>query len=85
MIPVGDDDQLLLYTDGVSEARDAAGRFFPLAQATAKALNTAGALRLSRTPAASSAPDGLNVNRARARDTLRAGAAPHLAVAAFLC
>jgi serine phosphatase RsbU (regulator of sigma subunit) len=37
MIPVGDGDQLLLYTDGVSEARDAAGRFFPLAQVTAQA------------------------------------------------
>src|SRR6266567_3535051 len=35
MIGVGDGDQLLLYTDGVSEARDAAGRFFPLAQVTA--------------------------------------------------
>jgi serine phosphatase RsbU (regulator of sigma subunit) len=38
MIPVGDGDQLLLYTDGVSEARDAAGRFFPLAQVTAEAV-----------------------------------------------
>jgi hypothetical protein len=38
VIPVGDGDQLLLYTDGVSEARDAAGRFFPLAQVTAEAL-----------------------------------------------
>jgi serine phosphatase RsbU (regulator of sigma subunit) len=37
MIPVGDGDQLLLYTDGVSEARNAAGRFFPLAQVTAQA------------------------------------------------
>ncbi len=45
MIPVGDGDQLLLYTDGVSEARDAAGRFFPLAQVTAETLNSAGALR----------------------------------------
>jgi hypothetical protein len=42
MIPVGDGDQLLLYTDGVSEARDAAGRFFPLAQVTAEALRLAG-------------------------------------------
>jgi serine phosphatase RsbU (regulator of sigma subunit) len=32
-------DQLLLYTDGVSEARDAAGRFFPLADRTAQALS----------------------------------------------
>ena len=35
MVPVGDGDQLLLYTNGVSEARDADGRFFPLAQVTA--------------------------------------------------
>ena len=42
MIPVGDGDQLLLYTDGVSEARDPAGRFFPLAQVTAEALRLAG-------------------------------------------
>jgi serine phosphatase RsbU (regulator of sigma subunit) len=35
---VGAGDQLLLYTDGVSEARDAAGRFFPLADRTAQAL-----------------------------------------------
>jgi serine phosphatase RsbU (regulator of sigma subunit) len=42
MIPVGDGDGLLLYTDGVSEARDAAGRFFPLAQATTEALRTDG-------------------------------------------
>ncbi len=46
MIPVGDGDQMLLYTDGVSEARDAAGRFFPLAQATAEALVSAQAPRL---------------------------------------
>ena len=50
VIPVGDGDRLLLYTDGVSEARDAAGRFFPLTQVTAEALNaealnSAGALR----------------------------------------
>ena len=45
MIGVGDGDQLLLYTDGVSEARDAAGRFFPLAQVTAEALTCEGALR----------------------------------------
>jgi serine phosphatase RsbU (regulator of sigma subunit) len=41
MIPVGDGDRLLLYTDGVSEARDAAGQFFPLAQATARAVASA--------------------------------------------
>jgi Stage II sporulation protein E (SpoIIE) len=41
MIPVGHGDQLLLYTDGVSEARDAAGRFFPLAQVTAEAVGQA--------------------------------------------
>jgi serine phosphatase RsbU (regulator of sigma subunit) len=45
LIPVGDGDQLLLYTDGVSEARDAAGRFFPLARVTAEALTSAEALR----------------------------------------
>jgi serine phosphatase RsbU (regulator of sigma subunit) len=38
MLPVGEGDQLLLYTDGISEARDAGGRFFPLAERTAKAL-----------------------------------------------
>lgn len=42
MIPVGDGDQLLLYTDGVSEARDATGRFFPLAQVTAEAAGRGG-------------------------------------------
>jgi serine phosphatase RsbU (regulator of sigma subunit) len=42
MIPVGDGDQLLLYTDGVSEARDAAGRFFPLAQVAADAIRDTG-------------------------------------------
>ena len=36
MIPVGEGDQLLLYTDGISEARDSADRFFPLAQVTAE-------------------------------------------------
>jgi serine phosphatase RsbU (regulator of sigma subunit) len=38
MFPVGAGDKLLLYTDGVSEARDAVGRFFPLADRTAQAL-----------------------------------------------
>jgi len=42
MIPVGDGDQLLLYTDGVSEARDAAGGFFPLAQVTADTVRDTG-------------------------------------------
>jgi serine phosphatase RsbU (regulator of sigma subunit) len=42
MILVGDGDQLLLYTDGVSEARDAAGRFFPLAEVTAEVVERAG-------------------------------------------
>jgi hypothetical protein len=41
MIPIGVGDQLLLYTDGVSEARDAAGGFFPLAERTAQALHPA--------------------------------------------
>jgi len=40
----GDGDRLLLYTDGVSDARDAAGRFFPLAQVTAEAMGRAGNL-----------------------------------------
>ncbi len=40
-LPLGQGDQLLLYTDGLSEARDGTGRFFPLAEHTAKAL-TAG-------------------------------------------
>jgi len=42
MMPVGHGDQLLLYTDGVSEARDADGRFFPLAQVTADAVGGTG-------------------------------------------
>jgi serine phosphatase RsbU (regulator of sigma subunit) len=42
MIPVGHGDQLLLYTDGVSEARDEADQFFPLAQVTADAVRGAG-------------------------------------------
>ena len=42
MIPVGDGDQLLLYTDGVSEARDTAGQFFPLAQVTADTVGGTG-------------------------------------------
>ena len=37
-------DQLLLYTDGVSEARDAAGRFFPLAEVTVEAVPAGGSL-----------------------------------------
>jgi serine phosphatase RsbU (regulator of sigma subunit) len=41
MIPVGEGDQLFLYTDGVSDARDAAGRFFPLAEVTAEAVRAA--------------------------------------------
>jgi serine phosphatase RsbU (regulator of sigma subunit) len=41
VIPVARGDRLLLYTDGVSEARDPAGRFFPLAQVTAEMLRTA--------------------------------------------
>jgi serine phosphatase RsbU (regulator of sigma subunit) len=41
MIPVGDGDQLLLYTDGVSDARDAQGAFFPLAEVTAEAVRAA--------------------------------------------
>ena len=41
LIPVGDGDQLLLYTDGVSDARDGQGRYFPLAQVTAEAVRAA--------------------------------------------
>jgi serine phosphatase RsbU (regulator of sigma subunit) len=41
MIPVGDGDRLLLYTDGVCDARDAQGRFFPLAEVTAEAVQAA--------------------------------------------
>ncbi len=29
-VPLADGDQLLFYTDGVTETRDRAGRFFPL-------------------------------------------------------
>jgi len=50
MFPVGVGEALLLYTDGVTEARDAAGRFFPLAERTAQAL-----------PPSESAPDGTPV------------------------
>jgi serine phosphatase RsbU (regulator of sigma subunit) len=42
MIPIGEGDRLLLYTDGVSEARDSAGRFFPLAGHLAQALHPGG-------------------------------------------
>jgi len=38
MIPVGAGDQLLFYTDGVSEARDGRGRFFPLDRLTSDEL-----------------------------------------------
>lgn len=38
LFPVGEGDQLLLYTDGVSEARDGAGRFFPLTERTSEAV-----------------------------------------------
>jgi serine phosphatase RsbU (regulator of sigma subunit) len=34
----GAGDRLLLYTDGVSEARDTAGRYFPLSERAAEAL-----------------------------------------------
>jgi serine phosphatase RsbU (regulator of sigma subunit) len=44
MIPVVAGDRLLLYTDGVSEARDRAGSFFPLAEHAAQALRTGGPL-----------------------------------------
>jgi serine phosphatase RsbU (regulator of sigma subunit) len=50
MIPVGEGDQLLLYTDGVCDARDAAGRFFPLAEVTAGAVQAAEAGVTAGTP-----------------------------------
>jgi serine phosphatase RsbU (regulator of sigma subunit) len=37
-VPFGPHDRLLLYTDGVSEARDAGGGYFPLAERAAAAL-----------------------------------------------
>jgi serine phosphatase RsbU (regulator of sigma subunit) len=37
-MPFGAGDRLLLYTDGVSEARDTAGRYFPLSERAADAL-----------------------------------------------
>ncbi|NEC27955.1 serine/threonine-protein phosphatase [Streptomyces sp. SID8111] len=38
VLPFGDGDRLLLYTDGVTEARDAARRFYPLAEGLARHL-----------------------------------------------
>jgi serine phosphatase RsbU (regulator of sigma subunit) len=37
-VPFGAGDGLLLYTDGVSEARDTAGQYFPLSERAADAL-----------------------------------------------
>ncbi|MEU8590883.1 PP2C family protein-serine/threonine phosphatase [Streptomyces sp. NPDC048664] len=37
-LPLADGETLLLFTDGVSEARDAAGEFFPLRETVARAL-----------------------------------------------
>ncbi|GAA3867899.1 PP2C family protein-serine/threonine phosphatase [Streptomyces lannensis] len=37
-LPLADEETLLLFTDGVSEARDAAGEFFPLRDTLAHAL-----------------------------------------------
>ncbi|MDQ2811921.1 MAG: serine/threonine-protein phosphatase [Actinomycetota bacterium] len=51
MFPVGEGDQLLLYTDGVSDARDAAGRFFPLAERTTQSLPPGGTGPASGEPA----------------------------------
>ena len=50
MIGVGEGDRLLLYTDGVSEARDGAGRFFPLAERTTRALARDGSVAGSAGP-----------------------------------
>lgn len=40
--PFGARDRLLLYTDGVSEARDSAGRFFPLSEEAVIAMSESG-------------------------------------------
>ena len=66
MIPIGDGDQLLLYTDGVSEARDAAGRFFPLAKLTAEGLNSDGV------------PPGAGTDRTHLLDALVTSLADHV-------
>jgi serine phosphatase RsbU (regulator of sigma subunit) len=67
MLPIGAGDRLLLYTDGVSEARDHAGRFFPLAERTAMALDS-GALDSG----------GLVEVRPHLLDTLVASLADHI-------
>ena len=67
MIPVGHDDQLLLYTNGVSEARDAAGRFFPLAQVAAEAVGQA---RDAEIVAAVGGAGAAGADRARLLDAL---------------
>jgi serine phosphatase RsbU (regulator of sigma subunit) len=72
MVPVGGGDQLLLYTDGVSEARDAAGRFFPLVQVTA------GALRAEEVLHAEEVLGGGGADRTRLLDTLVAGLDDHV-------
>jgi serine phosphatase RsbU (regulator of sigma subunit) len=60
MLPVGPGDQLLLYTDGISDARDTAGRFFPLAERTAQ--HAAGPALLDALMAALAAHVGDRVN-----------------------
>jgi hypothetical protein len=79
MIPVGDGDQLLLYTDGVSEARDAAGQFFPLAQVIADTVRDTGPDRaplldvmVARYPAAAG-DDALIRDNVRISPDLRRG------------
>ncbi len=39
VVPFGDGDQLLLYTDGVTEARDADRAFYPLTEGLARHLH----------------------------------------------
>lgn len=39
VIPFGPSDRLLFYTDGISEARDSRGRFYPIGQRAAALLN----------------------------------------------
>jgi hypothetical protein len=73
MFPIGEGNQLLLYTDGVSEARDAAGRFFPLAERMTEALHPGGPAADS--PGADGAASAASADGADGAD---GGARPHL-------
>lgn len=66
-IPFRDGDRLLLYTDGVSEARDARGRFFALADSAAAALRDQDA-----------AAGDASASRRHSLDILMAGLQEHL-------